>query len=141
MSTFRAAYPSAANSARDARRALVAFAQTAGFDGPELQELELAIGEALANAVEHGHAFGGSVEVSASFSSEVITIEIKDNGSGFKAWEDPAARPRAASSPRGFGIHIMRATVDHVRFLDGGTRVVLTKRAGVGTVASDRREA
>jgi hypothetical protein len=82
----------------------VAFAQTAGFDGAELQELELAVGEALANAVEHGHAPGGSIEISASCQNDVLVIEVKDYGRGFEAWENPAAIPRPASSPRGFGI-------------------------------------
>jgi hypothetical protein len=42
--------------------------------------------------------------------------------------------PRAPSSPRGFGIFLMRAMVDRVKFLEGGTRVVLTKRARMRTV-------
>jgi anti-sigma regulatory factor (Ser/Thr protein kinase) len=141
LSNFRAVYLSASDSASDARHALVAFAQTAGFGGAALQELELAVGEALANAVEHGHALGGTIEVSAFFRSDVLTIEVKDNGRGFQAWENPEAAPRAASSPRGFDIHIMRATVDRVQFLEGGTRVVLTKRAGIRTVVPDQREA
>ncbi len=119
----------------------MAFAQSAGFDEAESQDLELAVGEALANAVEHGHTAGGSIEVSASCRNEVLTVEVKDNGRGFDAWQNPGTTPSAPTSPRGFGIHIMRATVDHVQFLDGGTRVVLTKRAAVRAVASDRREA
>jgi serine/threonine-protein kinase RsbW len=141
LNNFRAVYMSSPDSVCHARHAFVAFAQTAGFDGVELQELELAVGEALANAVEHGHALGGSIEVRASCRNEVFTVEVKDDGRGFTTWENPAAAPRAESSPRGFGIHIMRALVDRVEFLDGGTRVVLTKRAAIRTAAPDRREA
>ena len=122
-------YPSAPNSMRAARHALVAFAQTVGLTGETLAELEIAIGEALANAGEHGHAPGGSIEISAAFSGEALMIEIKDDGPGFHGWKSPAATPRDASSPRGF------------EYLDGGRRVIITKRAALDAVISDEREA
>ena len=139
---FHAVYPSAPGSVRVARHALVAFSQTAGLTGEALAELEIAIGEALANAGEHGHAPGGSIEVKASFTGDALTIEVKDDGPGFVGWKSPGVTARDARSPRGFGLHIMRAVADRIEFLDGGKRVVITKRtSAIDAATPDEREA
>jgi anti-sigma regulatory factor (Ser/Thr protein kinase) len=120
---------------------LVAFAQTAGLTDETLAELEIAIGEALANAAEHGHAPGASIEVVASFDGDALTVEVKDDGPGFDGWEAPATTPRVAGSPRGFGLHIMRAVADRIEFRDDGRRVIITKRAAIDSVIPNEREA
>jgi anti-sigma regulatory factor (Ser/Thr protein kinase) len=138
---FNALYPSALESVRAARHALVAFARTVGFAGETLADLEIAIGEALANAGEHGHAPGGSIEVGASFEGDTLKIEVKDGGPGFDGWKSAADTPRAVSSPRGFGLHIMRAVADRIEYRDGGRRVIITKRCAVDAVIPDDCEA
>jgi len=138
---FNASYPSALESVRAARRALVAFARAVGFTGTTLADLEIAIGEALANAGEHGHVPGGSIAVSASFEGGILKIEVKDDGPGFDGWKSSADTARVVSSPRGFGLHIMRAVADRIEYRDDGRRVIITKRSAADAVIPDEREA
>jgi serine/threonine-protein kinase RsbW len=128
MLLHQAMYPNVEGSASIARGAIVAFARSAGFAGAQLQDLELAVGEALANAVEHGRSDNGSIFVGARFEFGKMTIEISDSGGGFAGWNNVESLPRKAESVRGFGLRIMHETTDGVQFLDGGRRVRLTKK-------------
>jgi signal transduction histidine kinase len=63
-----------------------------------------AIGNVLANAVEHGH---GAVELSARELDGRVRIEVVDDGPGLPApVADLAARPRAGRGRRGRGLAI-----------------------------------
>lgn len=127
MRTFKARYRSERASVAIARRAVSDFARHCGFDRPALSDIESALGEALANAVEHGHRDHGWFRVNCEFDAEVLVMEVKDLGGGFD-FEQPIAAERAELQPRGFGRTIMRACMDDVHYSDGGTRVRLIKR-------------
>jgi anti-sigma regulatory factor (Ser/Thr protein kinase) len=120
MDEFRAQYRSTYASVRVARRALVSFVRAHGLSGQAVEDFEIAIGEALANAAEHGHA---RVEASGA-----LTVEVKDDGPGFAGWNDVSFVKPASSAPRGLGIVIMRKLMDRVEYTDGGTCVRLFKR-------------
>lgn len=89
----------------------------------ELLDLEQAVGEAIANAVEHGHREGSYFEIRAKLEDSALRIEVEDDGPGFQP--DKMSQPR---STRGFGITVMRALVDRVSFLKRGRVVRLEKR-------------
>jgi serine/threonine-protein kinase RsbW len=128
MHTYRATYPSGYGSVRPARRALIDFAERCGFAGTDLIDIESAIGEALANAAEHGdrHVALG-FEVDASCDDAYLTVEVKDYGAGFDAGAASGACPDT-SSGRGFGIFLMRTLMDEVDYSERGTRIRLVKR-------------
>lgn len=90
------------------------------------EDILLAVGEALANAAEHGFRPNGTLALSATIAAGRIKIRVTDDGHGF------APRPHGADAnpyaPRGFGIHIMRTLMDSVDFHDQGRQVVLIKR-------------
>ena len=127
MRTFKARYRSERASVATARRAVSAFARHCGFERPALSDIESALGEALANAVEHGHCDHGWFRVNCEFDSEALIMEVKDLGGGFD-FDQPIAAERTELQPRGFGRTIMRACMDDVHYADGGTRVRLIKR-------------
>ncbi len=128
MPEYRGTFPSTYASVSLARHAVVQYAACRGFLGESLNDVESAVGEALANAAEHGHADGGTIDVRASLSDGLLIVEIKDSGRGFA----PAVRqlqPRVlGESPRGFGIFIMRELMDVVEFSEHGSRLRLMKR-------------
>ncbi len=128
MRTFKARYRSEPPSVAVARRAVSDFARVCGFDRSALADIESAVGEALANAVEHGHRDDGWFRVFCEFEAETLVTEVKDLGSGFD-FHQPIAMDAAELRPRGFGRTIMRACMDDVHYADGGTRVRLVKRA------------
>jgi anti-sigma regulatory factor (Ser/Thr protein kinase) len=129
MDEFRAQYRSTYASVRVARRALVSFVRAHGLCGQAVEDFEIAIGEALANAAEHGHVEGATFQVHARVETGgALTVEVKDDGPGFAGWNDASFVKPASSAPRGLGIVIMRKLMDRVEYADGGTCVRLFKQ-------------
>ena len=141
MSDYHADFPSTFAAVVVARRALVAFARHAGFAADDVADIESALGEALANAAEHGHRPGSRFSVDALISAGRLVIEIRDDGRGFDISRvDPTAG--RSDSPRGFGIFIMRALMDSIEFVDRGRCIRLIKAlpptaSGEGAAAAD----
>ena len=131
---FQGSFARTAESATRARKILRNLAKT-WLDGQTLVDFEVAIGEALANAVEHGG--GDSLLVSCRRDADRIVVDIKDEGTGFAA--DRIRVTRAPSgAPRGYGLFIMHKIADEVEILDGGTRLRLVKKIPfAGSAQSD----
>lgn len=95
-------------------------------------DIELALGEALANAVVHGASSDPSkiVECDVACDEERgMLIVVRDPGSGF----DPAsiADPCIAEniySSHGRGIYLINQLMDEVRFQKNGTEIHMIKR-------------
>jgi serine/threonine-protein kinase RsbW len=95
-------------------------------------EIEIAIREALANAVIHGnhenpekHVY---VSCRCSMDGEVL-ITVRDEGEGFdsRAVPDPTV-PQRRLLPDGRGLYLMKALMDEVLFEENGTLVRMRKR-------------
>jgi stage II sporulation protein AB (anti-sigma F factor) len=98
-------------------------AQYAEARGANRDDVELAVGEAVANAVIH--AFGGRDDGAITVRAEIdgpdrLVVEISDFGFGITA---TAISPRA-----GLGLPIIRSLADSVEVHteNGGTRLVLS---------------
>lgn len=98
-------------------------AQYAEARGANRDDVELAVGEAVANAVIH--AFGGRDDGAITVRAEIdgpdrLVVEISDFGFGITA---TARSPRA-----GLGLPIIKALADSVEIHteDRGTRLVLS---------------
>jgi anti-sigma regulatory factor (Ser/Thr protein kinase) len=100
------------------------FALLCGFGEGDLVGIESAAGEAINNAVEHGHHPEKGIRVRARRLANGLVVEIQDYGVGFKAKLREASRQQLA--PRGYGIRIMTGTMDVVEFSDAGRCVRLT---------------
>jgi len=97
----------------------------AGVGSEQVHAVLVAAGEAVANAIEHGHrdASSGVVSLRATASATEVKLTIADSGS----WKQP--RP-AAEPHRGRGMTLMRALMQEVVINPetGGTTVHLTAR-------------
>lgn len=96
----------------------------------DIFSVQLAMEEALVNAIKHGNRLdlGKKVRVSCRMGLDFLRIEIADEGKGF----DPAAVPNPTEpdhldSPRGRGIMLMRSFMSRVEYNDVGNRVMLEK--------------
>lgn len=138
MLDYRAQFRGTPGSVRFARQAVIDYARLCGFDRAELADIALAAGEALANAVEHGNKDLGFIDVRCGFSAGTLTVEIGDTGPGFDV-DQVASRTREPGSIRGFGISIMHAVMDDVRYSHSGAVVRLVKRIGAATEAERER--
>ena len=91
----------------------------------QVDDVVLAVGEAVANALEHGGAGavppGPPITVSARVDHDAVHIEVHDPG----RWRTPVP-----GGERGRGIGIMRSVMDHVDVRTGahGTSVVMRRR-------------
>ncbi len=128
LPTYRAAFSGDPRNVPLARSAIASFARLCGFSSSEVDDIRLATGEALNNAVEHGRAERSSgFSVHCSFDEGELLVEIHDNGYGFIVDEAHGRLP-ADDAPRGYGIFLMRRLMDEVRYDHDGTRVLLRRR-------------
>jgi anti-sigma regulatory factor (Ser/Thr protein kinase) len=94
--------------------------------------VQLALQEAVANAIRHGCRDDASMHVQCSVScdeSGEVVIVVRDPGSGF----DPGAIADPLDSanilkPSGRGIFLINELMDHVQFADGGREVQMRKK-------------
>ena len=111
-----------------ARRAITDYAATrGGFADDALNDIEVAVGEALANAVEHGRCDGGGwIAASCICLEGVFKVTISDNGPGFDQTQ-VARISDPADSFRGFGLPMMRKLMDSVVIERGGRAITMLK--------------
>jgi len=116
----------------------------AKFRNAETSEetVEIALREALANAIVHGNREDPSKRVFVTCRCTTdgeVSITVQDEGQGFEADEvpDPTASDNRLR-PSGRGIYLMKALMDDVHFERHGTVVHMRKNA-VDRSAIDRR--
>jgi serine/threonine-protein kinase RsbW len=107
-------------------------------------DVEIALREALANAVTHGNHENPQkhVHVTCRCEPEEVLIAVKDEGPGFDINKvaDPTA-PENIGAVHGRGICLMKALMDDVRFEDGGVVVRMRKSAGQAAAKDAHRRA
>ncbi len=109
------------------------FAGEAGFGDDALFGIDMAVREALANAVKHGNKLDANknVEITLVSSAEALEILIRDFGEGFDVEEVPdPTNPENLLKASGRGILFMHNFVDKVewkRHAEGGMIVKMTK--------------
>lgn len=106
-------------SAAPMRHAVAAFIAATGCFTPDTSDdILTAVGEALANAVEHAYAGAPPLEVELVVRLDrngVLAVDVFDRGTFIE---------RAALPDRGFGLRVIRAIAQSVTItLDNGTHV------------------
>jgi serine/threonine-protein kinase RsbW len=100
-------------------------------------EIELALREALANAIEHGSGHDPSKEIQCCVACDHtrgMLIVVRDPGPGF----DPAQIPSPVNglnlfSTGGRGIYLINQLMDEVRFERGGTEIHMVAKTAAST--------
>ena len=125
--------PSTLDSVDKAASEAAAFAQEFGFPDDALFAIDMAVREAVANAVKHGNKQDETKQVEITLVSldEALEIVIRDFGEGFDASEVPdPTNPENLLKASGRGILFMHNFVDKVewkRHPQGGMIVKMTK--------------
>jgi serine/threonine-protein kinase RsbW len=96
------------------------------------EEIEIAVSEALANAVIHGNHENQKKQVHIACRCRMdgeVLISVRDEGEGFdsRVVPDPTEAQRLLLT-HGRGLHLMKALMDEVSFEENGTVVRMRKR-------------
>ena len=106
------------DSARALRHALASFMTAVDIDADRIGDIITAVGEALANAIEHAYPEGdrGAIEIVARLEGQdSFVVAVTDNGTFVERSERPG---------RGFGLRIVRKIAREVQIeTDRGTTV------------------
>jgi serine/threonine-protein kinase RsbW len=126
---------SSMDSVGQAEAAVVDFARKIGYSEPQLEQIGLAVIEAVANAILHGNRCDAKkkVRVKAARGEKGLVISVQDEGEGFDAdaLPDPLS-PETLLKDSGRGVFLVRACMDEVavrRKTPKGTEVKMVKRA------------
>lgn len=123
---FHIAFPNTAAGASKARRQFIAFVQHFRLEQHFVRDMEAAVGEALANAAEHGYKVCGTIRVEARLTPDCLEALVSDDGPGFSLRPVSTQRP-AVNSPRGYGLFLMQTLVDELEVRDDGRAVWFRK--------------
>ena len=132
--TTRLVLPSHIEAVADAAAALTDFVKSCGLDEQAAFGIDMAVREAVTNAMVHGNQEdeAKSVEVVFSCLNDALEIEVGDQGEGFDPADVPdPTEPANILKPSGRGIFLMRTFMDQVEWSarpDGGTVVRMTKK-------------
>jgi anti-sigma regulatory factor (Ser/Thr protein kinase) len=129
--SYRSVVPRSPSGAREARLQVKRYAQQ-WLAAEDLADFEMALGEALANAVEHGG--GSTITVSCAVQKGKFVAIVEDRGPGF-VWQGLPPAPRDGAI-RGYGLFVMHALTDEIDILDDGRKVRLAKRTRVATIGT-----
>ena len=106
--------------------------QEKGWPEQDVMAVELALQEAVANAIRHGCHGDASKELQCSVTCDndgEVVITVRDPGTGF----DPASianplHPENLMKSSGRGIFLINGLMDEVQFADGGRELQMRKR-------------
>jgi serine/threonine-protein kinase RsbW len=112
-------------------------------DGSEMDS-EIALSEALENAIVHGNGEDPHKRVSVTCRctpNGEASITVEDEGQGFETGTlpDPTA-PENRLHPSGRGIYLMKSLMDEVRFEKGGAVVHICKKSNGSSAAKNEAQ-
>jgi serine/threonine-protein kinase RsbW len=100
------------------------------FPAPEIQSIHLAVHEAIANAVKHGHQSdpGKQVRIRYLINHVGLLAQIEDEGPGFRPdWILNPPSPEFRTPGRGRGLRLLVENMSEVRYNACGNCVTLLK--------------
>jgi anti-sigma regulatory factor (Ser/Thr protein kinase) len=113
-------------------RVVEACRHLGGLDADAAFRLQVAMGEAVANAILYGNGEDPSrfVTIEAEARPEFVKVRVADEGTGF----DPGSIPdptgtQGVQRSRGRGLFLLRSLMDEVSFNEIGNQVTLVLRA------------
>jgi serine/threonine-protein kinase RsbW len=126
--------PSRLESVEKAAQEAENFGKECGFGDDVLQSVDMAVREAVANAVKHGNLLDETktVEITLECTDDGFEVTVRDFGEGFAVEEIPdPTKPENLLKASGRGILFMRSFMDEVEWLNhagGGMIVKMLKK-------------
>jgi serine/threonine-protein kinase RsbW len=128
---LRDSLPSTKEALNGAVDRVLAVARRCGCVRDNQADLEIALREALANAMIHGNAYHDQKRIFLRCYGEPgakIVILVRDEGSGFEPDDVPDPREEGRTQlSHGRGLLLMRELMDHVEYRRSGREVLIYK--------------
>jgi serine/threonine-protein kinase RsbW len=131
-STQKLVITSELDTAANARHWVTQHARHAGFDESQLFSIELAVGEALTNVVEHAYdgEAGHQIHLSLTIDEAKLALTIRDFGRKFKKELYTPPNLNIPSEHGGYGVFLISELMDEVFYdtsLPQGTQMKMVK--------------
>jgi len=101
----------------------------ANIDDEKFGQVRLAVNEAVTNAIVHGNKENPDkkVEIIALKPEKKLQVSVQDEGTGFDPYDikNPTKENKLLNDS-GRGVFLIKEYADEVRFLKGGTKLVMT---------------
>lgn len=126
--------PSRIESVEEAAARAEKFAETNNFGEDVKSAVDMAVREAVANAVKHGNLLDEAKQVEITFENtgEAFEITVRDFGAGFAVEDVPdPTNPENLLKTNGRGVLFMRSFMDEVEWsnhAEGGMIVKMLKK-------------
>ena len=123
--------PSRVEEASKIRKIVGALSRLNGFDKDEVDGIEVAVGEAMANAVRHGSPKGAHDTVEVSFrhhDQKYLEVIVADHGPGFDLPSRLASIDPLTMDEGQRGLLLISALMDEVIYTSGARGGVLCMR-------------
>lgn len=115
-------------------RAMIDAACGSKLNENDREDLKLAVGEAVCNAIEHGspHAHRDFVCIACAVNHDSVTVSISDSGGRFT---QKRKRKRDELHERGYGLLLIKKLTSavHIQSNGHGATITLEKRCSVTT--------
>lgn len=127
-------FPSLPENVGFARSAVAMFASRLDFTLDELDDIRMAVSEAVTNAVVHAYQGGvGVIRVTVEVAGGRLVITVEDRGRGIPdvEWAKQPANTTAPDEHLGLGLHFISVCVDEYDIetrVGEGTRLRMVKR-------------
>jgi serine/threonine-protein kinase RsbW len=134
MDRVELSIPSQVRFERVVRASAAEIARACGFSNERVEDLKLAVSEAVTNAIEHGNRLSVEklVDVVFMLDGETLEIRISDQGAGLERVDFSRKlvdeHNLDTGHLRGFGMYLIHALVDDCEVSSSPTGTVLTLR-------------
>ena len=119
---------------------LISALEGAGWVGRDVFHVQMAMEEAVVNAIEHGNRREVAKQVHVLFLvyQDRVEMTITDQGDGFdhRTVADPTEEDRI-DQPRGRGVMLIRELMSEARYNDKGNSVWMLKRRSIEALAAE----
>lgn len=123
--------PSSLDAGHQTIEQLISALESNGWEGRDLFHVQLAVEEAMVNAITHGNKQELEKMVEVEFKVEPFTtiLRIKDQGSGFCLEQVPDPRDdEHLECTNGRGVMLIREMMSEVHYNECGNQVTMMKR-------------
>jgi serine/threonine-protein kinase RsbW len=131
--TYHIEIPSEATATPAVRQRIAEHLRANGFGEEDIGDIEVALEEALLNAIRHGNRNDPARKVRVTYgtANDSLHVLVSDEGEGFdpSAVPDPT-HPENRGRPGGRGLLLIRHYMSGARFLGKGSDLLMWKRRG-----------